>query len=186
MPLKSYFDEGMGQTMAIRAATEPHIEVYKFHPGAVAGSAVVALALQAFLPIYFRRADLLELPLLVTIYFGMSRRNPAAGLLLGTVIGLLQDSLSRLPIGLYGIAKTIVGFAASSIGSRLDVEHPLSRFLLTFLFFHLHQAVFAITKRLLLAQPEAFLTLPLLLASVVNAVLAVGLFSLLDRFRKPS
>ena len=172
--------------MEIRLETEPHIEVHKFQSGAVAGVTVVALVLQAFLPIYFHWAKLLELPLLVTLYFGLSRRNPSAGLLLGTVIGLLQDSLSRSPIGLYGIAKTLVGFAASSIGSRLDVEHPLSRFLLAFFFFYFHQGVFALTKRLLLAQHEPFLTLALLLAAAVNAALAVGLFPLLDRLRKPS
>jgi rod shape-determining protein MreD len=172
--------------MDIRAATAPHIEVHKFHYGAVTGATLVALVLQAFLPIHFPRTHALELPLLITIYFGLSRRNPAAGLLLGTVIGIHQDSLSRTPIGLYGIAKTFVGFGASSLGSRLDVEHPLSRFTLVFVFFHFHQAVFAVTKRLLLAQQEPFLTLPLLLASLINATLAMGLFPLLDRLRKPS
>jgi rod shape-determining protein MreD len=175
--------------MEIRTTTEPHIEVHKYLPGAVAGVTVVALVLQAFLPIYVHRAqDYLELPLLVTLYFGLSRRNPASGLLLGMVIGLLQDSLSsgRSPIGLYGIAKTFVGFAASSIGGRIDVEHPLSRFLLTFAFFHFHHAVYAVTKRLLLAQPEPYVGTALLAASVVNAVLAAGLFPLLDHLRKPS
>ena len=60
----------------------------------------------------------------MTIYFALSRRNPSSGLLLGMVIGLLQDSLSRTPIGLYGIAKTLVGYLSSSIGARIDVEHP--------------------------------------------------------------
>jgi rod shape-determining protein MreD len=172
--------------MAVRAQPEPHIEVHKFHAGAVAGAAFVALVLQAFLPIYFAKAELLELPLLVTLYFGLSRRNPASGLLLGTLIGLLQDSLSAKPIGLYGIAKTFVGFGASSIGARLNVEHPLSRFTLAFLFFHFHQAVFALTKRLLLAEPEPVLTLKWLLAALINAALAVLLFPLLDRLRRPS
>jgi len=174
--------------MEIRTASEPHIEVHKFHVGAVAAAAIVSLVLQAFLPIAFAPAKLLELPLLVTVYFGLSRRNPAAGLLLGTVIGLLQDALSsgRSPIGLYGIAKTFVGYAASSIGSRLDTEHPVSRFLLAFGFLHFQQAVIAVTRRLLLAQSEPFVTKSLLIASLVNAALAVVLFPLLDRLRKRS
>jgi rod shape-determining protein MreD len=172
--------------MEIRTAPEQHIEVHKFHGGAIVGATVVALVLQAFLPIHFHWAAQLELPLLITLYFALSRRNPATGLLLGMVIGLLQDSLSRSPIGLYGIAKTFVGFLGSSIGSRLDVEHPLSRFALVFCFFHLQQAVLALTKRLLLAQHEPFVTVPLLVASLVNAALAIGLFPLLDRLRKPS
>ncbi len=175
--------------MEIRSTAEPHIEVHKFLPGAIVGVTVVALVLQAFLPIYVRRAqDYLELPLLVTLYFGLSRRNPATGLLLGMVIGVVQDSLSsgRSPIGLYGIAKTFVGFAASSIGARIDSDHPVGRFLLTFVFFHFHHAIYAVTKRLLLAQQEPFLSRPLLVASLVNAVLALALFPLLDRLRKPS
>jgi rod shape-determining protein MreD len=105
---------------------------------------------------------------------------------LGMTIGLLQDSLSRTPIGLYGIAKTLVGYVASLIGARIDVEHWISRFLLTVAFFHFHHAVFALTRRLLLGQHEPFMTVPLLIASLVNGVIALGLFPLLDRLRKPS
>src|ERR1700722_13481671 len=172
--------------MEIQTHADQHIEVHKFHAGVVTGSVVLALVIEAFLLVHFRSADLLELPLLVTIYFGLSRRNPSAGLLLGMVIGLAQDSLSHTPIGLYGIAKTVVGFVASSIGARIDVEHPISRFALTLVFFHLHNVVFVLTKRLVLAQHEPFMTTKLVFASLVNAGVAVILFPLLDRFRKPS
>ena len=174
--------------MALRAHTETHIEVHRFPWWAVAVPTFLALVLQAFLPVYFRRADLLELPLLITLYFGLSRRNPATGLMLGMTIGLLQDGVSGSghPLGLYGIAKAFVGYLASSIGGRLDVEHPVSRFFLTFFFFHLHQIVFAATKRVLLAQPEALFSTRLLLASLVNAGIAVALFPLLDKLRKAS
>jgi rod shape-determining protein MreD len=166
---------------------EPHIEVHKYYGGVVSAAVVLALVLQAFVPVHLRWANYLELPLLVTLYFALSKRNPSSGLLLGMVIGLLQDSLSRTPLGLYGIAKTLVGFVGSSIGARLDVEHPIARFILTIGFYLFHHAVFALTSRLLLAQQgEAYITLPLLIASVVNAVIAMGLFPLLDRFRKPS
>jgi rod shape-determining protein MreD len=170
----------------IRIGPEPHIEVHKYYGGVVTGAVILALALQAFLPVYIHSANYLELPLLVTLYFALSRRNPSSGLLLGMVIGLLQDSLSRTPLGLYGIAKTLVGFGGSSIGSRIDVEHPIARFLLTIGFFLFHHGVFALTRNSLLAQRETYFTLPILIAAVVNACLAVALFPLLDRFRKPS
>jgi rod shape-determining protein MreD len=172
-------------TFDLRGA-ETHIEVHKFRAGAVAAVAIFALVVQALLPVYFPRADILDLPLLVTIYFGLSRRNPSTGLLLGTVIGLLQDSLSKSPLGLYGIAKTIIGYVASSIGARLDTEHPIARFALTAVFFGLHQGVIALIKRLLLAQPEAWFTTRLAIAAGLNALVAVFLFILLDRLRKPS
>ena len=166
---------------------EPHIEVHKYYGGVVSAAVLLALVLQAFFPIHFRWANYLELPLLVTLYFALSKRNPSTGMLLGMVIGLLQDSLSRTPLGLYGIAKTLVGFVGSSIGARLDVEHPIARFLLTIGFYLFHHAVFALTSQLLLAKHnEAYISVPILIASVVNALIAIALFPLLDRFRKPS
>jgi rod shape-determining protein MreD len=166
---------------------EPHIEVHKYYSGVVPVAVVLALVLQAFLPVHFRWASYLELPLLVTVYFALSRRNPSSGLLLGMTIGLLQDSLSSTPIGLYGIAKTVVGFFGSSIGARIDVEHPVARFLLTFVFYLFHRMLFVLTSSFLLAQRrDAFFSLPILIAAIVNGILAIGVFSLLDRFRKPS
>jgi rod shape-determining protein MreD len=166
------------------AVAEQHIEVHKFYAGVVTIAVILALLLEAFLRASFRWADLLELPLLVTIYFALSRRNPSGGLLLGMIIGLLQDSLSHTPIGLYGIAKTLVGFMASSLGARIDVEHPISRFLITLFFFFVHNSVLVLISRVLIAQQQPYLTVRLLTASLVNAALAVALFPLLDRLRK--
>jgi rod shape-determining protein MreD len=169
------------------AHSESNIEVHKYYGGSVIVVSILALVLQAFLHRYGRWSELIDLPLLVTIYFGVSRRNPATGLLLGGAIGLMQDALSHdNPIGLYGIAKTFVGYLASSIGARIDTEHPASRFALVFLFFHFHQALLAVTKRVLLNQSAPFITLHLLLDSLASAVCAVVLFALLDRLRRSS
>ena len=175
----------MNNTFDLRVG-ETHIEVHKFRGGAIAVATVVALMLQALLRVNFPRAEMLDLPLLITIYFGLSRRNPSSGLLLGTVIGLLQDSLSKSPLGLYGIAKTMIGYMASSIGGRLDTEHPASRFSLTALFFVVHQGIIWLTRRLLLGQPETWLTVRLGVAALINGAIAVFLFLLLDRLRTRS
>ena len=167
---------------------ETHIEVYKFRTGAIPVAALLALVIQAWLPLHFTRAALLDLPLLVVIYLGLSRRNPSTGLLLGTAVGLMQDSLSgpTVPLGLFGIANTVIGYLASSLGARLDTEHPAARFALTAGFFIIHQAVVALTRRILLAQPEPWFNLHLFAAAFVNALVAVFLFILLDRLRRPS
>lgn len=173
----------MNDAFDLRLA-ESHIEVHKFRTGAIFGAVILALMLQVFVPVYFPKFATLDLLLLVTIYFGLSRRNPSTGLLLGMLIGLLQDSLSAVPLGLYGIAKTIVGYLASSIGARLDTEHPAARFALTIFFFFVHQGVITLTRRLLLAEPEVWFTARLVIAAGVNAVVAVFLFMLLDRLRR--
>ncbi len=166
---------------------EPHIEVHKYYNGVVPVVVLLSLVFQAFLPVYIRSAGHLELPLLITLYFALSKRNPSSGLLLGMVVGLLQDSLSRTPLGLYGIAKTLVGYLGSSLGARIDTEHPIARFILTIVFYLFHHAVFTLTTRTLLAQRnEIYFSIPILIASLVNAFIAIGLFPTLDRLRKPS
>jgi rod shape-determining protein MreD len=175
----------MNDAFDLRLA-ETHIEVHKFRSGAIVGSTLLALMLQAFVPVYIPKFAVLDLPLLVVIYFGLSRRNPSTGLLLGMVVGLLQDSLSGpvVPLGLYGIGKTIIGYLASSIGARLDTEHPAARFATTMIFFVVHQGFVTLTRRVLLAEPEPWFTLRLLIAAALNAAVAVLVFALLDRLRK--
>ena len=173
----------MNDTYDLRIG-ESHIEVHKFHGGTILLSVLVAVVLQSFLPVYFAKVAILDLPLLITIYFGLSRRNPSTGLLLGTVIGLLQDSLSKTPLGLFGISKTVIGYLASSIGARLDTEHPIARFALTAGFFALHQGIVILVQKLLLAQPQQWFTMRLLVACLVNATLGVFLYYFFDRLRK--
>ena len=169
------------------AQSESNIEVHRFYSGAVIAVAFLALILQAFLHKYGTWSELVDLPLLVTIYFGVSRRNPVSGLLLGAAIGLTQDALSHdNPIGLYGIAKTLVGYVASSVGARIDTEHPLSRFALVFVLFHFQQVILAIMDRVLLNHPAPMFTLRLLLSSFATAAAGVVLFALLDRLRRSS
>ena len=175
----------MNDTFELRSG-ETHIEVHKFFPGAIVAVTIAALVFQAAAPVYLPKLEILDLPLLVTIYFGLSRRNPSTGLLLGTAIGLSQDALSgpTVPLGFYGIAKTILGYLASSFGSRLDTEHPAARFALIFGFFVLHQAILVLIRRLLLAQPEAWFNVDLAIAAGVNALLGTVLFLLFDRLRR--
>lgn len=162
-----------------------HIEVHKFYGGTVLVVCFLAIVLQAFLNRFSLKFQVLELPLIVVVYFGLSRRNSTTGLLLGTAVGLLQDGIGQPhTIGLYGIAKGFIGYISSSIGARLDTEHPISRFILMFAFFHIHQALWALMMRLLLAQHAAFFNVHLLIASLINSVVGVFLFAALDRLRK--
>ena len=108
---------------------------------------LVALFLQAFLPLRFHFFSIFDLPLLVVIFFAVARRSPVAGLLTGAAIGLLQDSLTGHPMGLYGIAKTVVGYGASSLGVKLDVENVGARFLVTLFFYVVHEIVYFTVAR---------------------------------------
>lgn len=148
------------------------------------GVPFLAIILQAYLPLYLHFLVILDLPLLVAIYFSVARRGPIGGLLTGGLIGLLQDSLTHQPIGLYGIAKTVVGYLASSIGVKLDVENPGSRFLMTFAFYVLHQSLYYLIARGLANLVIDLRWVHLLICAVINAVVGVAIFSLLDRFKQ--
>lgn len=175
----------MNETYELRSG-ETHIEVHKFFPGSIVIATFLALLLQTVVPAYFPKFTILDLPLLVTIYFGLSRRNPSTGLLLGMSIGLLQDSLSgpTVPLGLYGIAKTVIGYLASSIGARLDTEHPAARFALVMLFYAVQHIILLLVHRLLLAQTEPWFTSHMAMAAALNAVVGTLLFVALDRLRR--
>ena len=56
------------------AQSDSNIEVHKYYGGTVVIVAFLALVLQAFLHKYGRWSELIDLPLLVTIYFGVRVR----------------------------------------------------------------------------------------------------------------
>jgi len=147
---------------------------------------LLALFLQAFIPLRFPRfAVYVDLPLLVTIFFAMARRNPISGLLTGAVIGLAQDMLGHWPIGIYGIAKTVVGYGASSLGVKLDVENPGARLLVTLGFYLVHSVVWFTVARGLVNMTVPWMGwFHGILAGLTNAILGVMLYFLLDKFKQ--
>ncbi|MGC9291571.1 MAG: rod shape-determining protein MreD [Acidobacteriaceae bacterium] len=145
---------------------------------------LLAVLLQAYLPLRFPRFAVLDLPLLVTIYFSVTRRAPIHGTLLGAAIGLTQDALTHLPLGINGTIKAIVGYLAASTGLRIDVENPGTRLLMVFFFSLMASLLHQFIVRYLLGMEQEWRMLHELLRAVVNAPVAVVLFALLDRLRQ--
>ena len=54
---------------------------------------LVAIFLQAFFAAKLRWLAVLDLPMMVVIFFAVARRNPVTGCVTGAIIGLLQDAL---------------------------------------------------------------------------------------------
>ena len=171
--------------MPITYTSGAQVEVYRFSIPVTIGVPLLALFLQAFVPLRFPRfAVYLDLPLLVTIFFAMARRNPISGLFTGAVIGLAQDMLGHNPIGIYGIAKTVVGYGASSLGVKLDVENAGARFLVTLAFYLIHSAVYFTVARGLVHMTQHWSWLNGMLAGLANAFVGVLLYFLLDKFKQ--
>ena len=157
--------------MPITYTSQEQVEVYRFSAPAAVLIPLTALFLQAFLP------------LLVVIFFAVARRSQVSGLLTGAAIGLLQDSLTHHPIGVYGIAKTVVGFGASSLGVKLDVENLGARVLVTLFFYVVHEFVYFLVARGLVGLTLEWSWSHELGSAFANAILAAIVFTLLDRFK---
>jgi rod shape-determining protein MreD len=171
-------------SVPITYTSREQVEVYRFSAAATILISLVALFLQAFIPLRLHFFSIFDLPLLVVIFFAVARRSQVSGMLTGAIIGLLQDSLTHQPIGIYGIAMTIVGHGASSLGVKLDVENAGSRFLVTLFFYVVHEVVYFAVARGLVGLTLQWSWPHELGSALANAIVAVPLFALLDKFKQ--
>jgi rod shape-determining protein MreD len=171
------------RTARLSYTSREQVEVYRFSWLVSAVLPLMMVGLQAFIPVRMHFFRVFDFGLLLTIFFAVSRRSQLSGMLTGAAIGLLQDCLTHTPFGVYGIAKTLVGYGASSIGIRIDVDNPGSRFLLVFFFYGIHQAVFMAIERELMGQAVHLNVGYEAGAAVVNSLMGVFLFGVLNRFK---
>ena len=165
-------------------ANRRELEEHHYHPLVLIAVVLCALFLHVFLPRLWQPLGILDLPLIVVLYFSVSWRSRIAGTLLGTVVGLLQDLPSNLYIGVNGMAKAIVGYSAASIGLRIDVENAITRLLMNFGFCLLQSALLFVIERFMLSQSsEPVRWQHELVRAGINAAVAVPVFSLLDHAR---
>jgi rod shape-determining protein MreD len=148
------------------------------------GVPLAAILFQVYVPRFFTYLEYLEMPLLVVVYFSLKRRSPPFGVLFGMCIGLTQDALwpgPSHPLGMYGIAKTLVGYFAASVSQRFEGSSDLLRLVLAFFFFFFHQFFYWMLSRALLGEAVSFEPVQTLVLAVLNAAVAVPLFRILDK-----
>jgi rod shape-determining protein MreD len=174
--------------MSIRSYTSRReIDEHTFHPAVSLLVPVAFIILQALLPRPFPKLAILDLPLIATIFFAVSRRSPIAGTFTGAAIGLLQDALTNQYIGINGVSKALIGYVAASIGFRIDVDNLSTRVLMSFVFCLLQSGLLYLIEKHLLGMPGVqMLWLHELLRAVVNTIVAIPIFFLLDRTKADS
>jgi rod shape-determining protein MreD len=105
--------------------------------GIVGRFAIVLIAtviVQGILALRLRVFGYFDLPLICSVYYGFVLGNPIASIVIGSSVGLLQDSLSGAVLGSNGFSKTLIGFLAASAGSKFNVDQPITRAFALFLF----------------------------------------------------
>src|SRR5438874_4700631 len=97
-------------------------------------SLVAVVVVQGILAYKFKVFSYIDLPLICTVYYGFTMGNPIASILMGSTLGLMQDSLSAAVLGTNGFSKTVIGFLAASAVSKFAVDQPVTRIVALFLF----------------------------------------------------
>ena len=170
--------------MAVFSAdTRREMEIHRYPLVAYTLIPLVSLVLQAWLPRVVGPYEWFDLPLVITIYFALGRRNAMQGTIMGAAMGLFEDALSHHAIGINGIAKTAVGFLAGSVGIRIDVDNHVIRTVICFGLSLLSSILYLFVTRFLLGLGIDWNWLTELMRAVGNSVIALALFPLLDRMR---
>jgi rod shape-determining protein MreD len=108
--------------------------------GALSGIAL-ALALQTTLGRFLMRGEApVDLVLVAVVYVALTR-GPVAGMLAGSLAGLIQDSLAAPVVGAGGLAKAIVGFFAGAFSQQFIVTSALPRLVMFLAATLVHAAV---------------------------------------------
>jgi rod shape-determining protein MreD len=110
-------------------------------------------------------------------------RNPIAGTITGAVIGLVQDALTSHPLGMNGISQCVVGFCAASLGVKIDVENPGTRLLINFGFTLMNIGIYLFITHHMLAFHVTTNWLHEAIKAVINSIVGVFFFDILDRVR---
>jgi len=121
----------------------------------------------------------LDLVLVVVVYVALTT-GPVSGMLSGSVAGIIQDALSSGVIGIGGLAKSIVGFAAGVIGQQFIVTAALPRFVLFLAASVAHAAVFMGLYVLLGLRTFPSPWAAILSQAVGNAVVGMIAFTIIE------
>ncbi|HLY43540.1 MAG TPA: rod shape-determining protein MreD [Terracidiphilus sp.] len=159
------------------------LEIHKFPLLVYLLVPVAALILQAWLPRLLGRYAWFDLPLVVTIYFALGRRSPIQGTIMGCTLGIFEDALTHHAIGINGIAKSVVGFLAASVGVRIDVESQIIRVALIFFLSLLSSLIYIFIYRFLLDLPSDVVRMTELYKALGNAAIGLVTFPFLDKLQ---
>jgi len=98
-------------------------------------------------------ARVVDVFLVVVVLHGLQGSSLSA-LLVGLVVGLLQDTLTGGPFGLFGFADTIVGYVTARLAQRLVIQRPTGVLAVVSFASALQQAIVVGLVLVLLPSPE--------------------------------
>jgi rod shape-determining protein MreD len=152
--------------------------------GKLAISLIAVVLIQGILGYRLRVFGYFDLPLIITIYYGFTLNRPIPAVIIGTSVGLIQDTLAGVPLGTNGFSKTLIGYLAATTGSKFDVDLPVARAIAIFLF-TLGDGIVVNMLSLVTGTASAVnytsFALHWLVSGIFNALLGLLLFGIHDR-----
>jgi rod shape-determining protein MreD len=154
--------------------------------GKFAIALVAVVVAQGILSFKFRVFGYFDLPLICSVYYGFTLGNPIASIMIGSALGLMQDSLSGSVLGSNGLTKTLIGFLAATAGAKFNVDQSITRVIAIFLFTVGDGLVVSILGLMVGSASGTTYGSPmstLLLSASFNTLLGLVLFGYNDRWR---
>jgi rod shape-determining protein MreD len=115
----------------------------------VGAAVLIHLAGARFFPEFAMVVDVF----LVVVALHALSGNSLAALLVGLLVGLLHDTLTNGPYGLFGFANTVVGYSTARLAQRLVIQRATGIFTVVSFALVLQQALVAGLAFLLLPDP---------------------------------
>ena len=144
---------------------------------------VVIVVVQGILAYRFQVFRYFDLPLIYCVYYGFTLNRPVASVFIGSVLGLMQDSLSGAALGTNGFSKALICFAAASTSLKFNVDQAITRAFALFLF-TLADGLLVTMLGLTMGTGVGGARLAdLSLSGVFNTLLGLIMFGLRDRIR---
>jgi rod shape-determining protein MreD len=154
--------------------------------GKYAITLIAIVVVQGILAYRFRVFAYFDLPLIFCVYYGFTLSRPMASVFIGSILGLMQDSLSGAPMGTNGFSKTLLCFFAASTSLKFNVDQGITRIIALFLF-TLADGLLVTMLGLTMGASDGPLStgrmLDSLISAVFNTLLGLMMFGLHDRFK---
>ncbi len=148
-----------------------------------AGLGAAVLLHLALMRLFPDLAPAVDVFLVVVVLNGLGG-NSLAGLFAGLLVGIVHDSLTTNPFGLFGFADTIVGYSTARLAQRLVIQRPTGVLAVVSFASVLQEAIVVALMVMLLPDPE----LPTPVAVAVRAglcgVLGMFLYVVGDRWTR--
>ena len=153
--------------------------------GKFTAALVAVVIVQVILSFKFKVFGYFDLPLICSVYYGFTLGNPIASIVIGSALGLMQDSLSGTVLGTNALSKTLIGFLAATAGAKFNVDQPITRSFVLFLFTIGDGLLVSILALMVGSTTNASYSSALggwLLSATFNTLLGLALFGYHDRW----